>query len=158
MDLSCDDFYRQQETPQLFLIQSKQQYLLLLPFLGHILLPCRYESTETTTVSDMTVNLRRQPDSSGSKRYSSGKCVCAHANTLPLPYTVCASISTPINQLYVHHLERFPECVSNHIKHTSNPQQANATGIQLQGKNLKQLLSISLSSLCMVCLEKPRYQ
>lgn len=82
-------------------------------------------------------------------------CTCIHSS---LPYTVCASISTPINQLYVHHLERFPECVSNHIKHTSNPQQANATGIQLQGKNLKQLLSISLSSLCMVCLEKPRYQ
>lgn len=82
-------------------------------------------------------------------------CTCMHSS---LPYTVCASISTPINQLHVHYLEMFPECVSNHIKHTSGAQQTNVTGIQLQGKNLKQLLSIALSFLCTVCLGNPRDQ
>lgn len=74
---STADLNGQEETPQLFLIQSKQQYLLLSPFLL-----CRCESTETVNVSDMTVNLRRQSDSSKSKRYNSEglshKYVCAH--------------------------------------------------------------------------------
>lgn len=125
--------------------------------MGHILLLCRCESTETTNVSDMTVNLRRQPDSSGSKRYNSSKCVCACIHS-SLPYTVCASISTPINQLYVHYLERFPKWVSNHIKHKSDAPQTNVAGIQLQGKHLKQFLSVALFFVCTVCLGKPRDQ
>lgn len=89
MRLNCADLYRQEETPQLFLFQSKQHQFLLFPFLGHILQLCSLESTGTINASNMTVNLRRQPDSSESKRYNSDglshreMCVCMHTLFLP---------------------------------------------------------------------------
>lgn len=114
--------------------------LLLLPFLGHILLPCRCVSTETIHVSDMTVNLRTQSDSSEIKYttlmgFWTKKCVCACIHC-SLPYTICAFISTPITQLYVHYFERFPECVSNHIKRIGGAQQTKSHWNTITGKKL----------------------
>jgi len=128
-----------------------------LPFLGHILILCSCESTETTNVSDMTVNLRRQLDSSESQRYNSdglsqrNACACIHPSS---PYTICAFICTPITQLYVHCFERFSECVSNYIKHIGSAQQTKCHWNIITGKKLSSSYP-SHSSLRTICLGKP---